>query len=159
MELLLRQDVADLGEMGEVVNVANGYARNYLLPRKLAVQVTEANLEMVRRARQARQLRDREELGRVKDVAVKLEGFLCFIPARATEQGHLYGSVGAEEVAEVLFNSGFDSIRPANIVMPRHFEELGDYDLEVMLHPEVRVHITVRVASLEEAEAGEEGES
>ena len=159
MEVLLRQDVTDLGEIGDVVDVANGYARNYLLPRKLAVQVTEANLETVRRAREARLQRDREEVDRVKDVATRLEGFLCFIPVRATEQGHLYGSVGAEDVAEVLAHSGFESIRPANIIMPLHFEEVGDYDLEVMLHPEVRVQITVRVAPLEDAEADEQGGS
>ncbi len=150
MRVLLRQDVKGLGEIGDIANVAEGYARNYLLPRRLALEITAANLDAVRRAREAKLKREREELERIQDVARRLDGFLCYIQARATEQGHLYGSVGAEQVSETLVRSGFETIRPANIVMPRHFDQLGDYELEVMLHPQVRVHITVRVAPLEE---------
>ena len=152
MEVLLRRDVDSLGRMGEVVDVADGYARNYLLPRDMAVAVTQSNLQEVERARAARQERERAELTRVEEVAKKLEGFLCLIEERATSEGHLFGSVAAEDVAEALVASGFETIRPANIVMPRHFEELGDHELEVMLHPDVRVPITVRVAALEQIE-------
>jgi len=150
MEVLLRQDVEGLGELGDVVDVAPGYARNYLLPRKLAVEVNEANLALLRRQREARRQREREELARVEELAGKLEGFLCYITARATDEGHLYGSVGPEEVAEALVRSGFESIRPASIHMPAHIEQLGDHELEVILHPKAKAHITVRVAPLEE---------
>jgi len=152
MRVLLRRDVKDLGEMGDVAEVADGYARNYLLPRKLAVQVTPANLEAVQRARQAKLERERQELDAIEELAQKLDGFLCYIEARVTEQGHLYGSVGPEQVAQVLAETGFDTIRPANIVMPRHLEEAGDYELEVILHPKRRVHITVRIAPPKEEE-------
>jgi large subunit ribosomal protein L9 len=74
---------------------------------------------------------------------------------RATEQGHLFGSVGPEQVAQILVESGFDMIRPSSVNMPRHVEEVGDNELEIMLHPEVVVKITLRVAPLEE-NAGEE---
>jgi large subunit ribosomal protein L9 len=139
--------------MGEVADVADGYARNYLLPRKLAVEITPASLEVVGRAREAKLKRERDELERVQDVARRLDGFLCYIQARATEEGHLYGSVGAEQVAETLVRSGFETIRPANIVMSQHLEQVGDCELEVMLHPEVRVRIMVRVAPLEEEQS------
>ncbi len=154
MEVLLRRDVKNLGQMGDVVEVADGYARNYLLPREMALEVVRANLEALRRAREARQERDREERQSVEELAQQLNGFLCYIQVRATEEGHLYGSVGPEEVVEALAESGFETIRPANIVMPLHFEEVGDYELEVMLHPELAVHITLRVAPLEEEESG-----
>jgi len=150
MEVLLRHDVKDLGHMGDVVEVAEGYARNYLLPRKLAMQVSQANLRAVDLARQARSQREQEEIERIEDVAARLKGFLCYIEARATGEGHLFGSVGPEQVAQSLLESGFEAIRPTNINMARHVDQLGDYEVEVMLHPEVRVNITLRIAPLEE---------
>lgn len=145
MEILLREDVENLGTMGEVVEVADGYARNYLLPRKLAVEVSESNLQQVHRAREAREERQEQERERVEQLAQELEGFVCLIEARATEKGHLFGSVTAGDVAQALEENGFEGIRASNIVIPRAFEELGDYDIEVMLLPEVRVPITVRI--------------
>ncbi len=152
MQVLLRRDVKNLGQMGDVVDVAEGYARNFLLPKKLAVQVNPANLRAVEHAREARQRRGQEELDRVKELAEKLEGFLCYVEARATEAGHLFGSVGPEQVAEALIESGFETMRPSNVNMPRHVEQLGDYDVELMLHPEVRARILLRIAPLEEVE-------
>jgi len=152
MQVLLRQDVENVGELGDVVDVAAGYARNYLLPRKLAVEVTKANLESLQRAREAKRQRQQEELERLKGLAQKIEGFLCYVEARATETGHLFGSVGPEQVAESLVASGFETIRLSNIAMSTHIEEVGDYDVEVMLHPELRVNIKVRVAPLMEEE-------
>ncbi len=150
MEVLLNQNVPDLGRMGDIVEVADGYARNYLLPKKLAMEVSQANLRMIDHAREARAQREKEEVDRVQDQAQKLAGFLCFIEARATERGHLFGSVGPEQVAQSLVESGFEAIRPANVNMARHIEELGDSEVEIMLHPEVRVKITLRIARLEE---------
>ena len=155
MEVLLRRDVENLGQMGSVVEVADGYARNYLLPRKLAVQVTPNNLKIVEAAQSAKQERELDELRRLRQVAEKLSGFLCYIEMRATEQGHLFGSVGPEQVAQVLAESGFDMIRPSSVNMPRHVEQVGDSELEIMLHPEVIVNITLRVAPLEQ-DVGEE---
>jgi large subunit ribosomal protein L9 len=162
MEILLREDVENLGKMGEVVEVADGYARNYLLPRDLGVEVSESNLEQVHRAREAREEREKKERERVDELAEELEGFVCLIEARATDKGHLFGSVTAGDVAKALEENGFEGIRASNIVIPRPFEELGDYDIEVMLMPEVRVPITVRIVPPVEEyvseESDEEGE-
>jgi large subunit ribosomal protein L9 len=136
------------------VEVADGYARNYLLPRELAVRAEEADMQAIEQARAARRARERAELTRVGDLADKLDGFLCYIQARATEQGHLYGSVGAQQVADTLVHSGFETVRPANIIMSRPIETVGDHEVEVMLHPDVAVHITVRVSPVEEEEEG-----
>lgn len=152
MQVLLRQDVDRLGHMGDVVEVADGYARNHLLPKKVAVPVTPENLKQIERQREARRQREHEELGRVSRQAELLEGFLCYITVRATGRGHLFGSVGPQEVAAQLIESGFEGIRPANVNLDHPIEEVGDYKVEIMLHPEVRASITVRVAAEEDEE-------
>ena len=146
MEILLKQDVEKLGQMGDVVEVADGYARNYLLPKQMAVPVTDENLAHIRRQREEREEKQAAEHQRLEEVAEKLEGFICYIPVKATDEGHLFGSVTANDVAEALEESGFDGIRPSSVGLARPIEETGDYDVEIMLHPDVRVDITVRVA-------------
>ncbi|MCD6416814.1 MAG: 50S ribosomal protein L9 [Planctomycetes bacterium] len=156
MEVLLRKEVEHLGHLGEVVEVAEGYARNYLLPKGIAVRVTSENLAEVERATEARKQREQEELERVNRQAELLEGFLCYVTARSTEQGHLFGSVGPREIVAKLEESGFEGIRPSSVSLPRSIEEVGDYEVEVMLHPDVRVNIMVRVAMETEAEKEDE---
>ena len=156
MQVVLRENVKDLGQAGDVVEVADGYARNYLLPKRLAMNLGQANMAAIERKREARRQRELEELDRVKAEAEKLAGFLCYIEVRATETGHLFGSVGPEQVAQALVESGFEGVRPASVDMPQHIEELGDYEVELMLHPEARVGITVRVAPPGEEETEEE---
>ncbi len=152
MEVLLLQDVEKLGRLGDVVEVADGYARNYLLPKKIASSVTPENLERIDLARQARLRREQEELDRVGRQAEMLEGFLCYIMARATETGHLFGSVSSQQIADQLVENGFEGTRASNIDLDRPIEEVGDYEVEVMLHPQVRAKILVRVAAEPEEE-------
>ncbi len=150
MEVLLRQDVEKLGRMGQVVHVADGYARNYLLPKKIAAPVTPENLRQIDVAHNERRQREREELERVGRQAEMLEGFLCYIPMRATEKGHLFGSVGSQQIADELAASGFEGVRASNVNLDRSLEEVGDYEVEVMLHPDVRAKILVRIAAEQE---------
>lgn len=150
MEVLLCQDWERLGRLGDVVEVADGYARNYLLPKGIAMPVTTDNLGKIERAREARRQRELDELDRVRRQAELLEGFLCYIPVRATARGHLFGSVGPDQIAEQLVESGFEGMRASNVDLVKSIEEVGDYDIEVMLHPEVRAHITVRIAPEQE---------
>jgi large subunit ribosomal protein L9 len=147
MQVVLRRDVDKLGRLGDVVDVAAGYARNYLLPKGIAVPVTDENLRQVAAARQARRQREQEELERVGRQAELLEGFLCYIPVRATDKGHLFGSVGPQQIADNLVESGFEGIRATNISLDGHIEQVGDYIIDVMLHPEVHANITVRIAA------------
>ena len=152
MDVLLRKDIERLGRMGDVVRVADGYARNYLLPRRMAVPVTADNMQEIEKARQARLQREQEELARVSRQAEMLDGFLCYITVRATDKGHLFGSVGAQQIVEHLAQSGFEGIRATAVSLDRPIQEVGDYDVEIMLHPTVRASVLVRIAKEEEEE-------
>ncbi|MEF8788163.1 MAG: 50S ribosomal protein L9 [Planctomycetota bacterium] len=146
MEILLREDVEKLGQMGDIVEVADGYARNYLLPKQKAVPVTEENKAQIRARRQAREEKQKAEYKRLEDKADKLSDFVCYIPVKATEEGRLFGSVTAEDIADSLEESGFQGIRPSFVGLTEPIEETGDFDVEIMLHPDIRVEITVHVA-------------
>ncbi len=150
MEVLLQKDVESLGRMGDVVQVAAGYARNYLLPKRIAVAVSPENLRQIEKLREARRQREMEEAERVRQQAKVLEGYLCFISARATDKGHLFGSVGPQQIADHLVANGFEGVRATNVELIRPIEEVGDYEVSIMLHPEVRTSITVRVVSEED---------
>jgi large subunit ribosomal protein L9 len=152
MQVLLREDVEKLGQLGDVVDVAPGYARNYLLPKGIAVPVTDENVQRIEKTRQERAMREQEELERLSRQAELLEDFLCYVPARANEQGNLFGSVTAATIAEKLREAGFEGIRPASVSLETPIDEVGDYDVEIMLHPKVRADITVRVSAEGEAE-------
>jgi len=152
MQVLLRQDVDKLGRMGDLIEVADGYARNYLLPKNIAAPVTADNLRHMEQVRKERRQREEEEKARVSRQAELLEGFLCYLPVRATQKGHLFGSVSAHDIAVQLAESGFEGIRPTFVNLDRPIEEVGDYEVEIMLHPEVRVTVTVRVAPAEDQE-------
>ena len=146
MEILLREDVEKLGKMGDIVEVADGYARNYLLPKQKAVPVTEENKAQIRARREAREEKQKAEYQRLEDKAEQLSDFVCYIPVKATEEGRLFGSVTAEDVAESLEESGFQEIRPSFVGLTEPIEETGEYGVEIMLHPDIRVEITLRVA-------------
>lgn len=150
MQVLLRKDIENLGKRGKVVDVADGYARNYLLPRELVMKVTKSNMQEVEAARAAKERRDQKELERVKGVAERLEGFSCTIQKRTTEKGHLFGSVTAEDVVDSLVDHGFESIRISNVMLPTPLEDVGEYEVEIMLHPEVSVPIKVKVGTSEQ---------
>jgi large subunit ribosomal protein L9 len=156
MQVLLREDVDKLGQLGDVVDVAPGYARNYLLPKGIAVPVTDENIQRMEKAREERAMREQEELERLSRKAGLLEDYLCHVSARANEQGSLFGSVTAATIAEKLGEAGFEGIRPTNVSLETPIDETGDYDIEIMLHPDVRAQITVRVSADSETEgAGE----
>ena len=151
MQVLLKTDVEKLGRLGDVVDVANGYARNYLLPKGIAVPATAENLRTIEKAARDRRARAEEELVRLTREAEMLDGYLCFITARATEQGHLFGSVGTQQVADHLVANGFASVRAQAVRLDAPIEEVGDYETEVVLDPLARATITVRVSREEDA--------
>ncbi len=149
MKVLLNREIPNLGEMGEEVEVADGYARNYLLPREYALPVTADNLQKTESARRAKKQREQEETARIEDRAKDMEGFLCVVEERANEKGDLFGSVTAEIIAGILSESGFEGIRASNILLDKPIEHVGDYPVEIMLLPEITVPITVRVTAVE----------
>ena len=144
MKLILKQDVPNLGGAGDIVEVADGYGNNYLVPRNLAMRATKgavADAEAMRQARGKREARNREEAEALRE---RLEARPVSIPAKAGEDGTLYGSVGNTAVAAAVREQLGVALDRRRIPMERPFKELGDYELQVRIHPGVAA--TIRVA-------------
>jgi large subunit ribosomal protein L9 len=150
IELILLQDVDGLGIVGEVVKVADGYARNYLLPHKKAAPVTEKTKARLAEARALREAELREEKQNAEIRAEGLRDKVIEIKVKTSGEGRLYGSVGEKEIADAgkAAKLGFD-IKEVRLGAP--IRQLGDYDVRLRLHPQVAVGIKVRViADVEE---------
>ena len=152
MEVILLERIEKLGQMGDVVTVKPGFARNYLLPQKKALRANKANLayfDQQRAQLEATNLQRRDE---AKAVATKMDGVGVIIVRQAGESGQLYGSVSARDVADAIKAAGF-TIERRQVNLDNPIKTLGRYAVKVSLHPEVTVIVAVSVArSLEEAE-------
>lgn len=144
MDILLKTDVEKLGERGEVVNVATGYARNYLIPKGLAVKVDRANAHQlgVERGRLARQ--EAREAADRRALAERVSAISLTISASATEAGHLYGSVGLEEIVAALAQEGV-SVDPAGVRLEKPIKELGVYEVALQVAEDVEASVRVWV--------------
>lgn len=152
MQVVLLERVEKLGQMGDVVTVKDGYARNYLLPQGKALRSTKANLARFERERVQLEARNLELKTEAEAAAARLDGQQFVIIRQASEAGSLYGSVAARDVAEAATESGF-SVERRQIVLDRPVKELGLHAIRVVLHPEVYATVRVNVArSREEAE-------
>jgi large subunit ribosomal protein L9 len=145
MEVILRDHVENLGRRGEIVKVADGYARNYLLPRKLALPATAANKKWVERERKLAEVRDSEERGAAAAVAARLNALELRITRKVGENDQLYGSVTNADIAEVLAQQGFEIDR-RKILLPDPIKALGENTVPVKLHREVTAQVKVVVA-------------
>ncbi len=159
MDVVLLQRIEKLGQMGDVVTVKDGYARNFLLPQEKALRATKANMERFETQRAQLEARNLEMKTEAEAVAAKLDGQQFVIIRQASEAGSLYGSVASRDVAEVATAEGF-SVERGQIVLDRPVKELGLHPMRVILHPEVDATITINVArSEEEAELQASGRS
>lgn len=159
MQVILLERVAKLGQMGDVVKVRDGFARNFLLPQGKALRATEANkasFEAQKAQLEARNLETRQE---AQDLAAKLDGTSYVVIRSASDSGALYGSVTPRDIAEVVTAEGF-SVDRRQVVLVAPIKSLGVHALSVVLHPEVVATISVNVArSAEEAELQASGKS
>ncbi len=144
MELLLKQSVEHLGRVGDVVKVKNGYARNYLLPRGLAVLVTKANVAEIERARAQALAEEEARVGSLKELAQRLSGVSVTIEGRANEEGHLFGSVTATQIAAALREKGH-MIEERHVRLDAPLKEIGVVDVPVHLHADVEATVKVWV--------------
>lgn len=159
MQVILLERVAKLGQMGEIVSVKDGYARNFLLPQKKALWASEANIKAFEDQKAQLEARNLETKGEAEKLAEKLDGQKFVIIRSASDAGALYGSVTTRDAAEAATTDGF-SLDRKQVNMPRPIKELGLHDLVVTLHPEVDATITLNVArSTEEAELQAQGKS
>jgi large subunit ribosomal protein L9 len=158
MEVILLERVAKLGQIGDVVRVKDGFARNFLLPRKKALRATDANRKRFETQRADIEARNLELKQDANAVAEKLDGQAIVLIRQAGESGQLYGSVSPRDIAETLAQSRFKVSRE-QVVLNTPIKALGLHAVPVHLHPEVDVKITVNVArSAEEAERQARGE-
>ena len=146
MEVILREHVDNLGRRGDVVKVAAGYARNFLLPRKLALLVTEGNRKQIERERFKFEARELEEQKVAEAVVARLAGVEVEIARKVGETEALYGSVTSADIAEALAAKGFELDR-RKLHLPEPIKKLGEYDVPLKLHREVTTKVKVRVVA------------
>jgi len=144
MQLLLTQDVKQLGKRGDVVDVAVGYGRNFLIPRGLAVKVNPANVREIEEERKRLQALEVKRRTSLQEVARALSKVSVTITSRANEEGHLFGSVGVAEIVSALKEDEFD-VAPASIALEKPIKELGVFEVEIRLDPEVTAMVKVWV--------------
>ena len=144
MEVILREHVDNLGRRGEIVKVADGYARNFLLPRKLALPATAGNRKHVERERKIMEAREAEEKGQAAAIATRLSSVDITIARRVGETEALYGSVTAADIADYLKAKGFEIDR-RKLILPEPIKSLGQHDVPLKLHREVTVPLKVHV--------------
>jgi large subunit ribosomal protein L9 len=148
MEIILREDVEKLGHRGQVVKVADGYARNFLLPRRLAVAATESNKKIVEQERQAALRREAKEAADAQELAKIMSNVSILLSAKAGEQDQLFGSVTAQDIATALEKQGY-TIERRKIQLDAPIKTLGDFKVPVRLHKDVTVEIPVTVSKEE----------
>ena len=144
MEVILREHVDNLGRRGDLVKVADGYARNFLLPRKLALKATEGNKKQIERERGKFEAKEAEEQNVAQAVADRMATVEIEIARRVGETEALYGSVTSSDIAEALAAKGFDLDR-RKLQLHEPIKKIGAYDVPVRLHRDVTVQLKVRV--------------
>lgn len=145
MKLILKQEVAGLGAPGDVVEVKDGYGRNFLVPRGLAISWTrgaEKEIALIKRGRQAREIQD---LGSATQVRDQLERLAVTLPARAGESGRLFGSITVADIAGAITAAGGPDVDRRRIEIGNPIKTVGAHQVTVRLHPEVRATVTVDV--------------
>ena len=145
MEVILKEDVANLGHRGDVVKVADGYGRNFLLPRKLALQATLANKAVIEQMKAAAARRSATEKVQAQELVAKLEPVTLSFTRKSGENGQLFGSVTSADIASELATKGFEIDR-RKIQLSEPIKSLGDFTVSVRLHREVTAHVRVQVA-------------
>ena len=144
MEVILREHVDNLGKRGEIVKVADGYARNFLLPRKLALPATDGNRKHVERERKIVEAREANEKAQAEAIAARLAAVDITIARRVGETDQLYGSVTSADIVEVLKEKGFEVDR-RKLILPESIKAIGEHEVPLKLHREVSVPLKVKV--------------
>ena len=144
MKLILKETVEHLGLIGSEVDVAKGYARNYLLPQGKAVLATPQNRKMMEQAKAKFDLQIAKEKEQAEEMAKRLEGVSCTIPAKVSEENRLYGSVQVRDITEALHKKGIE-IEKRMVLLSEPIKELGTYQVPVRIYTDVEPEITVEV--------------
>ena len=149
MEVILREDIDKLGTRGQLVKVTSGYARNFLLPKRLAVAATDANRKIVEQERQAHLRREAKQKGEAEDLSKLLSGVTVTIAQKAGENDQLFGSVTSRDIGEALEKQGY-TIDRRKILLADPIRQLGEHKVTIRLHKDVTVEIPVTIVREEE---------
>ena len=149
MEVILLERIGRLGQMGDIVTVKDGYARNFLLPQGKALRATETNRKRFETERAQLEARDLERKSEAEAVAAKLDGMSFIIIRQAGDNGQLYGSVSTRDIAEAITEGGF-SVERRQVLLDRPIKALGLHEVRISLHGEVVPHVAVNVARSED---------
>jgi len=147
MKIILTQEVSNLGTPGDIVEVKAGFGRNYLLPQGFAMawsKGAEKQISSIKRARSAREIRD---LGHANEVKTQLEGLKVTLKARAGDGGRLFGSITSAEVASAIKSAGGPDVDRRRLEMPGHIKSVGNYRVQLKLHPDVTAKFDVAVVA------------
>lgn len=146
MKVILQENLENLGQIGDIVKVAPGYARNYLLPKGYAIEATEKNAKALEHAKRQLAYKKNKALESAKNLIAKLEALAVTLTHQAGEEGKLFGSVTNMEIAAFLKENGFDIDRK-KIVLAEPIKQLGDYNVPVKIHPEIAASLKVTVSA------------
>jgi large subunit ribosomal protein L9 len=149
MQVILLERVEKLGQMGDEVKVKDGFARNFLLPKKKALRATKANREYFQVQKTLLEARNLERKKEAEAVAKKLQGKAFLLLRQAGDRGQLYGSVSPRDISDIVTEGGF-SISRTQVPLDKAIKTIGLFPVDIVLHPEVRVHVTINVARTEE---------
>ena len=152
MEVILKEDVANLGHRGDVVKVADGYGRNFLLPRKLALQATVANKAVIDQMKAAAARRSATEKTQAEELVTKLQPVVLTFTRKSGEQGHLFGSVTATDIAKELQNQKFN-IEPEDVLLPGRLDRIDTYTVRIKFAEDLAADLKVWVNADPESKA------
>lgn len=145
MKVILLKDVKSLGKKGDVVNAKDGYARNFLIPKGIAIEATEGNVKVIEEQKTAKKLKEKEELEKAKKLAEKISNLTVKIKSKAGENGKLFGSITTKDIADKLNKQHKIKIDKRKIVLDNNIKTLGATYVEVKVYPNVTTKLRVEV--------------
>jgi large subunit ribosomal protein L9 len=145
MQLILKDDVKNLGLRGEVVEVEDGYARNFLLPNQKAVRATDANMKQYQREQEMLEEQREQRIEDARDRADELKTLELTLEKNAAEEGSLYGSISQEDVVDALEDEGYEDIQPRQVIIENAIKEIGDYTVRIKLFESVEAEVGLEV--------------
>lgn len=148
MKVILKQDVKGLGKKEQMVEASDGYARNFLFPRGLAVEASATNVNIMKTKKEAEANKKEKEIAQAKDLAKKIKDITLTLKVKAGDNGKLFGSITSKDVAEAMKTQQKLEIDKKKLVMPDSLKSVGTFEVEVKLYPEISSKFTVKIESL-----------
>ena len=147
MKVILKQDVKGLGKTEDMVNVSDGYARNFLFPRGLAAEASASNINVMNTKKEAEKTKKERELAQAKELALKLKDIVVIIKSKSGENGKLFGSITSKDISDKLKSEFKLEIDKKKIVLPEPIKSLGTIEVEVKIYPEVSAKLSVNTVN------------